>query len=215
MAGKSTDFSRTHILRDAPKFSGEQAHWVDYKEKLDDVLFFHSSSLRDILQGQARPEKYLLVPNDITVIPTFVELRRPIYDAKPISEQWGGNAERGTQWSASQDFQRAAAQLSGSVPPAAPIAGSVIGHTDLALPNSFGFQGRFQVIAGSTAGTSFLKNPACELWDRENDELFRILYHTCKNVAHNFLQQLSSGRRQWSPRQQSGGIQFSTQQVRG
>ena len=23
-----------------------------------------------------------------------------------------------------------------------------------------------------------------------NDELFRILYHTCKNVAHSFLQQL-------------------------
>ena len=24
-----------------------------------------------------------------------------------------------------------------------------------------------------------MKNPACELWDRENDEQFRILYHTC------------------------------------
>ena len=66
----------------------------------------------------------------------------------------------------------------------------MIGHTDLTLPNSLGFQGRFQVIAGSTAGKSFLKNPACELWDRENDELFRILYHTCKNVAHSLLQQL-------------------------
>ena len=32
MAGKSTEFSRTHILRDAPRFTGEQAHMVDYKE---------------------------------------------------------------------------------------------------------------------------------------------------------------------------------------
>ena len=64
MTGKSTDLSRTHILRDAPRFSGEQAHWIDHKEKLDDVLFFHSSYLRDILQGQARPERRVLVPND-------------------------------------------------------------------------------------------------------------------------------------------------------
>ena len=51
-----------------------------------------------------------------------------------------------------------------------------------------GFQGRFQLVPGSLAGTSFL-SPACELWDRENDGLFRILYHTCKNVAHGLLQQ--------------------------
>ena len=37
MAGKSTEFSRTHIVRDAPRFSGEQAHWAGYKKKLDDV----------------------------------------------------------------------------------------------------------------------------------------------------------------------------------
>ena len=66
----------------------------------------------------------------------------------------------------------------------------MIGHADLTLPNSLGIQGRFQVIAGSTAGTSLLKNPACELWDRQNDELFRILYHTCKNVTHSLLQPL-------------------------
>ena len=35
-----------------------------------------------------------------------------------------------------------------------------------------------------------MKNPACKLWDRENGELFRILYHTWKNVAHSLLQQL-------------------------
>ena len=186
MAGKSTEFSRTHILRDAPRFTGEQAHWVDYKEKLDDVLFFHSSSLRDILQGQARPEKYVLVPNDVTVIPTYVELRRPIYEAQPIPEQWRGNAEREAQWSAGQDVARAAAELAGPGTPAAPV----IGQTDVTLSNSLGFQGRFQVIAGSTAGTSFFKNPACELWDRENDGLFRILYCTCKNGAHILLQQL-------------------------
>ena len=190
MAGKSTDFSRTHILRDAPKFSGEQAHWVDYKEKLDGVLFFHSSSLRDILQGQARPEKYVLVPNDVTVIPTYVELRRPTYEAKPIPEQWRGNAEKEAQWVAAQDIARAAAELAGPVTPTAPTAGSVIGHADLSLPNSLGFQGRFQAVAGNTPGISFFKNPACELWDRQNDELFRILYHTCKNVAHSLLQQL-------------------------
>ena len=75
MAGKSTEFRRTHILCDAPRFSGERAHWLDYEEELDDVLFFHSICLRDVLQGQARPEKYVLVPNDLTVIPAYVELR--------------------------------------------------------------------------------------------------------------------------------------------
>ena len=167
MAGKSTEISRAHILRDTPRCSGEQAHWVDDKEKLNDVLFFQSSSLRDILQ--ASPEKYALVPNDVTVIPTYVELRRPIYKAQPIPEQWRGNAPRETQWSASQDVARAAAELVGPVTRAAPIAGSMIGRTDLTLPNSLGFLRRFQVIAGSTARTSLLKNPACELWDREND----------------------------------------------
>ena len=190
MAEKSTEFSRTHILRDPPRFYGEQAHWVDYKEKLDVVLFYHSSSLRDILQGKARPEKYVLVPNDETVIPTYVELRRRIYEAQPIPEQWRGNAERKAQWSASQDVARSSAELAGLVTHAAPIAGSVIGHMDLTLPNSLGLQGTFQVIAGSTAGTSFLKNPAWEVRDGENDELFCILYHTCKNVARGLLQQV-------------------------
>ena len=36
-----------------------------------------------------------------------------------------------------------------------------------------------------------MKNPACEVWDRENDDLFRILYHARKNVAQSFFQQLS------------------------
>ena len=66
----------------------------------------------------------------------------------------------------------------------------MIGHADLSLPNSLGFQGRFQVIAGSTAGSSFLKNLASEQCHRQNDELFRVLYHTCKNVAHSLLQRL-------------------------
>ena len=163
MAGKSTKFNRTYMLRDVPRLSDEQAHGLDYEEKLDDALFFHSSTLRDILQGQARPEKYVLVPNDVTVIPTYVALQRPIYKAQPIPDQWRGNAEREAQWRASQDVARAAAELAGPVTPAAPIAGSLIGHTDLTLPNSLGFQGRFPGIAGSTAGTSFSKNPACEL----------------------------------------------------
>ena len=34
------------------------------------------------------------------------------------------------------------------------------------------------------------RNRFLELWDRENDELFRTLYHTCKNVAHSLLHQL-------------------------
>ena len=137
----------------------------------------------------------MLVPNDVAVIPTYVELRRPIYEVKPIPEQWRGKAERQAQWSAGQDVARAAAELAGPVTPAALITASVIGHSNFTL----GFQGRFQFIAGSTAGTRFLKNPACEVSDRENDELFRILYHTCKNVAHSLLQQLrlvnSSGAR--------------------
>ena len=100
---------------------------------LDDVLFFNSRFLRDILQGQARPEKYVLVPNYVKVIPTYVELRRPIHEAQPIPEQWRGNAEREARWSASQDVTRAAAELAGPVTPTAPIAGSVMGHADLTL----------------------------------------------------------------------------------
>ena len=69
------------------------------------------------------------------------------------------------------------------------IAGSVIGHADLTFRDSVGFQGRFHVAARSIAGTSF-SSPACELWDRENDDLFRILYYTRNNVAHSSLQQL-------------------------
>lgn len=88
------DFSPTHILRDAPKFSGEQTHWVDYKEKLDDVLLFYSSTLWDILQGQAQSEKYVLVSNEVAVIPTYVNFPRPIYEAKPMPEQWRAYAEK-------------------------------------------------------------------------------------------------------------------------
>ena len=163
--------------------------WVHYEGKLDDILFFDSRTLRDMLQGQARAETYVLVGIDVAVIPTCVELRRPIYEAKPIPEQWRGNTEREAQWSASQDVARAAAELAGPVTSVAPIAGSVIGHTDLTLPNPLGLQGRFQVIAGSTTGPSFLNNSARELWDG-NDEPFRILYHSCKNVADSLLQQI-------------------------
>ena len=84
-----------------------------------------------MLQGQERPEKYVLAPNNVTVIPTYVELRRSIYAAQPIPEQRRGNAEREAQWSASQDVARAAVELAGPVTPAAPIAGSVIRHMDL------------------------------------------------------------------------------------
>ena len=35
--GKSTEFSRTYILRDALRLTGEQAHWVYYKQNLDYV----------------------------------------------------------------------------------------------------------------------------------------------------------------------------------
>ena len=35
-----------------------------------------------------------------------------------------------------------------------------------------------------------MKNPACELWHRDNDDLFRILHHACKIAAYSLLQQL-------------------------
>ena len=79
------------------------------------------------------------MPNDVTVVPTYVELRLLIYEAQPIPEQWRGNAEREAQWSAGRDVVRAAAELAGPVTPAAPIAGSVTGHTDFALLNSLRF----------------------------------------------------------------------------
>lgn len=73
MAGNSTELSRTHIVRDAPTISGEHAHCVDCKEQLDGILVFHKSTPREILQGQPWPGKYVLVPNDVAVIPTYVE----------------------------------------------------------------------------------------------------------------------------------------------
>ena len=132
----------------------------------------------------------MLIPNGVTVVSTYVAFPRPTCEAKPIPEQWRGNAEKEAQWVAAQDIARAAAELAGPVTSTAPTADSVIGHADLSLPNSLGFQGRFQAVAGNTPGISVFKNPACELWDRQNDELFRIIYHTCKNVAHSLLQQL-------------------------
>ena len=82
----------------------------------------------------------MLVPNDGTVITTYVDLRRRIYEGQPIPEKWRGNAKSEAQWSARQDVARAAAELAGPITPAAPIAGTVIGHTDLTPPNSLGFQ---------------------------------------------------------------------------
>lgn len=72
---KPTDYSRTHTLRDLFRFSGENTHFVDYTEKLDEVLLFHSS-LRDILRGQARPERYVRSCSKLHVaaIPTCVKL---------------------------------------------------------------------------------------------------------------------------------------------
>lgn len=60
----------------------------------------------------------------------------------------------------------------------------------ISLANYMRLQGRFQVVVGSTAGMEFLNNPACKLWDRSNDGLFRVLNHTCKTVAHSLVQQL-------------------------
>ena len=66
----------------------------------------------------------------------------------------------------------------------------MIGHKDFTFPNSLELQGRCHVEAGSTAGMNFLKNPACELWDRRNYELFRMICHISKNVARSLLHQL-------------------------
>ena len=137
-----------------------------------------------------RSEKYELVLNDATVIPTYVELRQPIYEAQPILEKWRGNAEREAQLSARQDVARAAAELAGPVTPAAPIAGCVIGHTEAYFAKFLGVARKITSYSGKYSRNKFLKNPACGLWDRANDDLFRILYHTCKNVAHSLLRHL-------------------------
>ena len=111
------------------------------------------------MQGQARPEKYILIPNDVAVIPTYVELRRPIYEAKPTPEQWRGNVEREAQWSASQDVARAAAELARPVTPTAPIAGSVIGHTDLTLPKFLGVPRKTPIYSGKHSRNKFPEEP--------------------------------------------------------
>ena len=54
----------------------------------------------------------------------------------------------------------------------------------------FGVPRKISSYSRKYSRTTFPGNPACELWDRENDELFRIFYHTCKNVTHSLLQQL-------------------------
>ena len=86
----------------------------------------------------------MLVPNDVAVIPTYVKLRRPIHEAKLIPEQWRRNAETEAQWGAGQDVPRAGAELTGPVTLAAPIVGSVIGHTDLTSADFLGLQERFK-----------------------------------------------------------------------
>ena len=53
----------------------------------------------------------------------------------------------------------------------------------------FGVPRKISSYSRKYSRTTFPENPACELWDRENDELFRISYHMCKNVAHSLLQQ--------------------------
>ena len=188
MATTSTDFSRTHIVRDALRFRGEHAHWVDHEEKLDGVLFFHSSSLRDIMQGQARPEKYVFVPNDVTVIPTYVELRRPFYEAIP--EQWRGNAERVAQWSASQGVARESSR---------PCTASDACCADCrfcdwtyrpCFAKFLGVPRKISSYGGKYSREKFIEEPAYELWELQNVELFRILFHVCKNAAHGLLQQL-------------------------
>ena len=78
MVAKSMDFSR------APRFSGKQS--------LGRLL--PHQYCPGHLQGPARPAN-VLVPNDVAVIPTYVELRRHICEAKLIPGQWRGNAERG------------------------------------------------------------------------------------------------------------------------
>ena len=98
------------------------------------------------IAGASAVEKYVLVPNDVAVIPKYVNLRSP-------SPSNGEGAPRGeAQRSTGQDVARAAAELAGRVTPAAPTVGSVIRHADLTSPHSSGFQGRFHVVAGSTAG---------------------------------------------------------------
>ena len=125
----------------------------------------------------------------ITVIPTYVELRRHIIEARPIPEQWRGNAERETQWSAGQDVARAAAELAEPVTPFIDIR--LCDRTCGPLFAQFlGVRRKTHGMAGRTAGTSFLKNPACELWDRRNYELFRMICHISKNVARSLLHQL-------------------------
>ena len=57
IAGKSTEFSRTRILRYAPRFTGEQAHWVDYKGKLDDVLFLQQQFSMGHIAGGKRGQR--------------------------------------------------------------------------------------------------------------------------------------------------------------
>ena len=99
------------------------------------------------------------VANDVTAIPTYVELRRPIYEAQPIPEQSRVNAERETQWSASHDVARAAAELAGPVTPTAPIAGSVIGHTDLTLPKFLGVPRKTPIYSGKHSRNKFPEEP--------------------------------------------------------
>ena len=124
--------------------------------KLDDVLLFYSGSLRDILQREALPEKHLLVPNNVKVMPTHLEPRRPINETQPVPGQWRRNADGKVQCGAPEDVARTAAEFIGPVTAA---AGSVVGHTDHSLPKYLGVQRKTSSQCGKCSSSKFLKGP--------------------------------------------------------
>ena len=65
-----------------------------------------------------------------------------------------------TQWSAGADIAQVAAELAGRVVPAAPTAGSVIGHADLTFPNSLGVPRKISRHRGKHGRNQFLEEPS-------------------------------------------------------
>lgn len=70
------------------------------------------------------------------------------------------------------------------------ISGAVFGYVTAPTNHTLGVQGRLDVSASTTVGSTQLKNRDCELpvWARVNEDIFPNLVHTCKNAAHGLLQ---------------------------
>lgn len=107
---------------------------------------------------------------------------------KPAPVEWVGDADMEAKWAVSQDIARDLAELATTrLTHRARAPGAIISNVVVPEYHSFGYQVKFNVVAGRTVGRKFPENPACAKLNRHIDKLIHILYHTCKNVSQHPL----------------------------